>query len=334
MGRDSKTRIITLLITILCLVPCAPPAQSQTLTGYWDRGHWIGYMPPHLKREYDERAAQSRATSAKQETVSAGTGRAVPSAEQSRPNRETPQEAAVQACGVTRTSLEEVEAYDVPPDDFQSAGPGDWDASPPASCDEYGCCQAAWCRPRCFWARAEYLGWWKQGMRLPALVTTNPSTYPTLDDPSTTVLFGGDEVSTDARSGGRFTLGTWLDPCRMRGLDFTYLGLSDETTSYRASGNDYAILGRPFFDVEAAEAAAHLIEYSNPDYSGWLNVTAETRFQGTELMYRRAAKRSPCSQVDYLVGWRWLQLKDNLLISESVVQPGTETIDLYDRFNT
>jgi hypothetical protein len=190
------------------------------------------------------------------------------------------------------------------------------------------------CRPRHYWARVEYLGWWKQGMRLPALVTTNPTTTPTLANSGTTVLFGDESVNKDAKSGGRFTLGMWTDPGHQHGWDFTYTYLAPERTSYGASSSDYTILGRPFFNIETGSADANLINYPNPLYSGSISIDAETKFQGTELLYRRVVRRQPRSQIDLLVGWRWLQLKDDLLISQSVTDALAATINLSDQFNT
>ena len=205
--------------------------------------------------------------------------------------------------------------------------------------DRVGYCPPMWnpvarCRPCDAWVRVEYLGWWKQGMDLPPLVTTNPTADPTLEDADTTILFGDDTVNKDATSGGRSTIGIWADSCHLRGLEFTYMGLGSETTSFHASGDDYDILGRPFFNIQDRSADASLINSTTPANTGWVNVTAETTFQGTELLYRRVTRRSPSSQVDLLLGWRWLQLEDDLLIAQSVTQAGVGTVALSDRFDT
>src|SRR5262249_13779926 len=74
------------------------------------------------------------------------------------------------------------------------------------------------------WAEAEYLLWWMRGASLPPLVTTSPPGTPqsqagVLGAPGTRVLFGGSDVNDEARSGGRFRLGTWLDDCQRFGLE-------------------------------------------------------------------------------------------------------------------
>jgi hypothetical protein len=171
-------------------------------------------------------------------------------------------------------------------------------------------------------------------MDVPPLVTTNPDTFPTLEDPDTVVLFGGDDVNNGANSGGRFSLGVWLDPCQMRGVEVSYLFLGNETTSYSASDDNFTILGRPFFNIETREADSNLIVFPDPSFTGSVRVTAETDFQGAEVLYRVAGERSCRWQADRLFGWRWFRLNDDLLISQSVTQSGSATIDLSDRFKS
>ena len=70
-------------------------------------------------------------------------------------------------------------------------------------------------------------------------------------------------------------------------------------------------------------------------FNGWVSVATETQFQGVELLYRGALSREGCSSLDFLFGWRWLQLRDGLRIDESVQDlETTSTIGLYDRFRT
>src|SRR5262245_16532969 len=66
------------------------------------------------------------------------------------------------------------------------------------------------------WVEAEFLLWWMRGDRVPPLVTGSPPGAPigqagVLGVPGTVVLFGGERTNSDARSGGRLTIGVWLD---------------------------------------------------------------------------------------------------------------------------
>ena len=70
---------------------------------------------------------------------------------------------------------------------------------------------------------ADYLLWWTKGDHLPPLVTTaDPGTALTpttgaLGQPTTRVLFGGDDVNDSARSGVRLTLGAGSTPASRPG---------------------------------------------------------------------------------------------------------------------
>src|SRR5262245_48917534 len=61
-----------------------------------------------------------------------------------------------------------------------------------------------------YWIRADYLGWWLTGSRLPLLVTSSPPGTPrsqagVIGAPGTQVLFGNETVNDDFRSGVRIT---------------------------------------------------------------------------------------------------------------------------------
>ena len=198
-------------------------------------------------------------------------------------------------------------------------------------------------RPSRVWGRAEYLGWWVDGMDTPPLVTTSPDDTPreqagVLGEAGTEILFGGSGLCSDGRSGGRFQLGMWLDPCDTHGVEATYLALGQETETFAGSSDEFTILARPFFDIENGVQASRLIAY--PDFSsGSVSVAADTEFKGVEVLFRQAAVRSCSSNLDFLLGWRWAQLDDTLRIEESTLSgddhPAPNTaIDLLDRFDT
>ena len=133
-----------------------------------------------------------------------------------------------------------------PPTTNQPNGPNAYDAdyfsSPPID------------PGRRLWGGAEYLLWWVQGQRVPALVTTSlPGTTPSqagvLGLPGTSVLFGDSRLNDGSRSGVRLSVGMWLDDCQTRGLgsEFFILGNSGESFTGRSSGTP--ILARPFFNT-------------------------------------------------------------------------------------
>jgi len=194
----------------------------------------------------------------------------------------------------------------------------------------------------CYWARAEYLLWWTQGMSTPPLVTTSPLGTPqteagVLGQPGTTILFENGDLADGSRSGGRFTFGKWLDPEHCNGIEVNYLTLGRETDSFNASLNQFNILARPFFDTVGAAEDSRLIAFPGL-VQGALNVAASTQLQGFEVLYRRPGCESWGCHLDWVVGYRFAELKDRLRIDESTASltgptAGT-TFDLFDQFDT
>ena len=163
-----------------------------------------------------------------------------------------------------------------------------------------------------WWGNAEYLLWWTQGMGVPALATSGSAADPlpgALGQPGTNTLFGNTRLNNGARSGGRFTLGQWLDPCRCCGIEVTYLTLGNQDTTFNASNNTVAVLARPFLNTVTAAQDARLI--ANPGVvSGTLGIVATTEFQSLEVLYRQVGSRSCGLQLDYLIGYRFAELQD------------------------
>jgi hypothetical protein len=340
--------------------------RNGSTAGYWSQGKWIGYTPAHLKYTRPGAASQAPPLAASSQSKPAinappavQTGaKAAGLAAQSKPatsggsSRAAKPEAQV-------ISYEEAAPLIVdegpmgPMDPMLSMpgpspggyveGPG-WQGGPGCSmddpCSPFAC--GTYCPSWRLYGRAEYLGWWTETMRVPPLVTSSPVGTPqdqagVLGQAGTRILFGNEGLTSDGRSGGRFTLGVALDTCQSAGVEVTYMTLGSESDSFSASQLDFPILARPFFDIVAGVQDARLIAYPGV-LDGSVSVDATTKLQGTEVLFRRPAARSCFTKVDYLIGYRWLQLEDNLRIDESqLVLAGAAqgtTIDLFDQFHT
>src|SRR5690606_32278775 len=90
------------------------------------------------------------------------------------------------------------------------------------------------------WGRAEYLVWWTKSMNVPPLATTSDT--GTVQDnagvlglTTTDILFGNGSLNDEARSGARFTLGTWFDDTDMCGLEVNYMFLGEESNGFAGS---------------------------------------------------------------------------------------------------
>ena len=158
------------------------------------------------------------------------------------------------------------------------------------------------------WASVEYLLWWTRGIDTPALATTSVSgttqaNAGVLGLSTTEVLFGDSDLATASRSGGRLSLGFWLDPCHCTALDISYTKLGDESESFSGSESSSPILSRPFFNTQNNAEESHLVAF--PDVvSGSLDVTLSTEFQTFEILFRRTLERGPASSLEYLWGYR------------------------------
>jgi hypothetical protein len=231
-----------------------------------------------------------------------------------------------------------------------------------ASCDDDACCDdndcwwKFWRCPRgCYqpptsrvWMSAEYLGWYTKGQNFPALVTGSPAGTPqtmagVLGAPGTAVVLGGHDLDPGYQSGGRFTIGVWFDRDESIGLDGSYFFLTSQTSTFDAGSNaaGLPILARPFFDVHAGAEASELVSFPGPlvglpagPLAGSIHVSSTSQFQGADIDLRTNLWRGCCWRIDLLTGFRYLQLNDNLGITENLLAPGGAGIVVNDAFGT
>jgi hypothetical protein len=221
------------------------------------------------------------------------------------------------------------------------------------ACDAPPCCPNRRCEPAPWWqpltnrveARGEWLLWWGKGDQVPPLVTTGPSTAArdqagVLGAPGTSILFGDSSLNDGARSGGRVALDYWLTCDHSLGLEAQYFGLGDATASFQA-GNTFGVLARPFFNAQTGAADAQLVIFPGALNPGNVDIAATTDFQGAEALLRQTWYTGCGAHLDFLVGYRYLRLSDDLSIYESEtfidpqgVVPVGSTLAVWDRFST
>ncbi len=183
------------------------------------------------------------------------------------------------------------------------------------------CDESLMCQPR-IWVSAEYVLWWVNGSDVPALLTTSDAGTlrefaARLNLPTTSTLFGGQELNDGARSGARFTLGGWLNLSAMVGFELNFAVLGNEDSNFNSS-NDFEILGRPFFHLINDEQDAKLIRFP-----GVVDGTVEAGiksefFTGEALLLRRVADWGS-RQVDWYIGYRHASLVDDLRVDETSI---------------
>jgi hypothetical protein len=197
------------------------------------------------------------------------------------------------------------------------------------------------------WGGAEYLLWWVQGQRVPALVTTSPPGTPigqagVLGLPGTSVLFGDTRMNDGGRSGVRLTIGMWLDDCRTCGVggEFFILGNQGDNFSARSSGIS-SILARPFFNTLSQSPYAHLVSL-DPRVFGSVSASVESQLLGASAFFRHPVCCGSDFSLEAIAGYRYLNLNERVTINESArtgeIAPGLPVPQvsflLYDSFQT
>ncbi|MCG8653147.1 MAG: BBP7 family outer membrane beta-barrel protein, partial [Pirellulales bacterium] len=208
------------------------------------------------------------------------------------------------------------------------------------ACDAIGSVGAL---PNASWVSAEYLLWSLDAMDLPPLVTTSPAgTAPedtgVLGQAGTQLLFGGDGVGDSLRSGGRFSLGWWLNHRQRVGYEASLSVISRDDTDFSAGSDRIANLARPVFNTLLGSEASMLVAHTD-FLSGNLSVRADNELQMVDLLRRECLSRSNCHRLDLLLGYRFARLNESLRIDQfsTFDQPqgqiiaGT-TISLFDDF--
>lgn len=195
--------------------------------------------------------------------------------------------------------------------------------------------------PPRLWATADYLIAWMTGTSLPPLVTTSPAgtarvSAGVLGVPTTSVLVGG-RVNDEARSGGRFTAGVWLDPDRHLGIEGGFSMLESQSTIFLNSSDGTSILARPFFNPLLQAPASVLVAFPGSS-SGAIGVQASSgNFYDLHLDVTECFLDESWIQVSSLFGYRFLRYDDALRIQQVVVPtappvPGTQ-IQSIDNFS-
>ncbi len=204
-------------------------------------------------------------------------------------------------------------------------GPEDvfWSAPPPHASETGVPCGSVW-------LNTDYLLWWiRQAPIAAPLVTTGSPLDPVpgaLGQPNTSVLFGNNAANLGVFSGFRVSLGfAFADGWMVEG---TYFGLETRVAgqSFQSDPAGNPVLARPYFDNQTGAPAAYLV--SSPGVlTGGTSVAIDTRLFGYEANVATVAYRDESMRLDLLVGFRGLELDEQLQIKDNVAAlvPGVLT---------
>lgn len=199
--------------------------------------------------------------------------------------------------------------------------------SPVAGCDTCTPCVSCLCGPPGrAWVSAEWLYLTTKGQNLPPLITTAPpgtarAVGGSMGGPGTTVLYGNSTANEQFRSGFRVNAGMWLDDCQRLGIDagFFYLPQTQQGSTVGSDGT--AIVTRPFYNASTGRQDIQLV--SSPGVlSGTTSVNSTTNpIYGFSPNLIKNLMCDPCNRgrLDLLIGYRYLNMGDNLNIYENLV---------------
>jgi hypothetical protein len=188
------------------------------------------------------------------------------------------------------------------------------------------------------WVSGEWLYWVASGQPVPPLVTAAPPGTPrgvagTLGGPGTAVLFGGRRVNDDWRSGFRLNAGAWLNDCQTFGVAGDFFFLDDSRERFVAGSGGTDILARPFVNSLSGSPDAQLVSFPGV-LSGSTVVDAESDFIGGGGFLVCNLCCGPCGRTDLLLGYRYLNLRDELTVREDLVAADGTRFLITDRFRT
>jgi hypothetical protein len=158
----------------------------------------------------------------------------------------------------------------------------------------------------------------------PPLVTAGSPMDPVpgaIGQRGTLVVFGGDHLESEVRSGGRFTVGSWLNDCRSLGVEGNYFFLGSRNPGFTTGlGADNALIARPFTDALTGQPAAAIL--ASPALAGSFNLTCSSRLWGAEANALGNVMCCGNCRIDVLAGFRYLELDEGVNMTQNgIVTP-------------
>ncbi|MGB7326107.1 MAG: BBP7 family outer membrane beta-barrel protein [Rubripirellula sp.] len=192
------------------------------------------------------------------------------------------------------------------------------------------CSNATICFRRDHWFGAFSGGvMFRSGDRLPALITTGPSTSSTtagrLDQATTSVLSGANTEHRDASFGGLLKIGTWLDESQCRSMVFRGWAVTESSFGFDSTQDQNSVLVRPFTDTSVTPNAPSTIVVAFPDAAaGSVHVDGSSNVFGGDISVRQFWYGRYGGTVDLLYGYQYMRLDEDLNVSStSLSQNGT-----------
>ena len=186
---------------------------------------------------------------------------------------------------------------------------------------------------RGLWGSVEYMYVWTKGRATPPLVTTSSNADEgVLGRPTTSVLFGGDEIGRSLQSGGRVFAGKWLDAEGYTGVGVRFMGIEGDRTNFHRSSAGVPLLAVPFFNVDPLVAAPDSVMAANATITGSIGVKTSNDVYSVEPLLRIGLRESRDYRIDLIGGYHHTLINDGLSMN-TVLQQGATLVHFRDDFN-
>ena len=182
-----------------------------------------------------------------------------------------------------------------------------------------------------YFVRGEYLLWWMPGFATPVLGTTNANTALNgyLGEPGTTSLLGPGAFLGSTRSGFRIRAGAWLDESQSCGIDGGFFFLGNKSDSVTFSPDRFPLITRPVFVPNLVPGTNQALGENGEAVAvpgilrGSLGVQADSQLWGADVNARWCWKNTCDSRSEMFAGYRHLNLRESLAITENITVIGS-----------
>jgi hypothetical protein len=197
-----------------------------------------------------------------------------------------------------------------------------------------------WTRSPCFYIGADYLLWWVRKDHVPLLATTGNimDAVPGAIGQTTTVpALGGEGFGADNSSGARVSGVFWFDNDHTLGVDASGFWLAEVARQAQVSANGdpngNIVLARPFYNVNIPGEDANPVTVPGV-LAGGILANLKRDFWGADANARlsECVDCGPITRLTFLGGVRYLDLSENLLISQSSTEVPDSNGDPGDAF--
>jgi hypothetical protein len=180
------------------------------------------------------------------------------------------------------------------------------------------------CGPR-VWASSDYLWWRIKDAPIPEpllLANSTPGGIPLPGFPGTQVAYGQQDQTLGGFSGGRLTLGGWLNESRTMGLEGSAFLLEERSAGISAASdpNGNPALGAPLnIGIPGPPFLSAALPLSFPSLlNGSSTIVSTTQLWGAEANIVGNLRRTDRIDLRALVGFRHLSLEEDLSVTRAV----------------